>query len=148
MRVLLLLIVSLAICSAAFGQEKTDINDHAAAKRLLGRHNISLQWISWDYFGSAQVTNKGGIYRIKGEQKGRGSTDLVSVEGAITQIDAREFKFDGKIITQVSHINGGKPCERTGQMIFRITGKRKYWRLQQIDNPCDSVADYVDIYFR
>ena len=59
-----------------------------------------------------------------------------------------EIKFDGKVITQVTHINGGKPCERTSEMTFRITGKRKYWRLQQIDNPCDGVADYVDIYFR
>ena len=117
-------------------------------KRLLGRHKISLQWISWEYFGTATVTNKGGLYRLKGEQKGRGSTDIVSVDGVVTQIDAKEFKFDGKVITQVTHINGGKPCERTGEMTFRITGKRKYWRLQQIDNPCDGVADYVDIYFR
>lgn len=140
--------ISLVFCSAAVGQEKTDVNDQAAAKRLIGRHKISLQWISWDYFGAATVTNKGGVYRLKGEQKGRESSDLVSVDGVITQIDAKEFKFEGKVITQVSHINGGKPCERTGEMIFRITGKRKYWRLQQIDNPCDGVADYVDIYFR
>ncbi len=140
--------ISLVFCSAAVGQKKTDVNDQAAAKRLIGRHKISLQWISWDYFGAATVTNKGGVYRLKGEQKGRESSDLVSVDGVITQIDAKEFKLKGKVITQVSHINGGKPCERTGEMTFRITGKRKYWRLQQIDNPCDGVADYVDIYFR
>lgn len=142
------MVVSLALCSVVIGQERTEVNDRAAAKRLLGRHKISLQWISWDYFGTATVTNKGGLYRLKGEQKGRGSTDIVSVDGVVTQIDAKEFKFDGKVITQVTHINGGKPCERTGEMTFRITGKRKYWRLQQIDNPCDGVADYVDIYFR
>lgn len=147
-RILFLLAISLVFCSAAVGQEKTDVNDQAAAKRLLGRHKISLQWISWHYFGTATVTNKGGVYRLKGEQKGRGSSDLVSVDGLIKQVDAKEFRFEGKVITQVSHINGGKPCERTGEMIFRITGKRKYWRLQQIDNPCDGVADYVDIYFR
>ena len=84
----------------------------------------------------------------KGEQKGRGSTDFVTVDGVITRIDAKEFKFDGKVVTQVSHINGGKPCERTGELTFRITGTRKYWRMQQIDNPCDAVADYVDIFFR
>ena len=142
------MVVSLALCSVVIGQERTEVNDRAAAKRLLGRHKISLQWISWDYFGTATVTNKGGLYRLKGEQKGRGSTDIVSVDGVVTQINAKEFKFDGKVITQVTHINGGKPCERTGEMTFRITGKRKYWRLQQIDNPCDGVADYVDIYFR
>ncbi len=147
-RILFLLVISLVFCSAAVGQEKTDVNDQAAAKRLLGRHKISLQWISWDYFGAATVTNKGGVYRLKGEQKGRESSDLVSVDGVITQIDAKEFKFKGKVITQVSHINGGKPCERKGEMTFRITAKRKYWRLMEMDNPCDGVTDYVDIYFR
>ena len=147
-RTLILLVVSLAFCSAAVGQEKTDVNDQAAAKRLLGRHKISLQWISWDYFGAATVTNKGGVYRVKGEQKGRGSTDFVKVDGSITKIDSKKFTFEGTIRTQISHINGGKPCERKGEMTFRITGKRKYWRLLDMDNPCDGVTDYVDIYFR
>lgn len=129
-------------------QERTEINDRAAARKLLGKHMMSLQWISWDYFGAATVTNKAGVYTLKGVQNGRGNTDFVRVDGRIISIDAKEFKFDGTIITQVGHINGGKPCERSGEMTFRITGKRKYWRLQQIDNPCDAVADYVDIFFR
>lgn len=143
-----MLFVSLGVCSIVIGQEKTDVNDRTSAKRLLGRHKISLQWISWDYFGTAVVTNSAGVYRLKGEQKGRRSTDFVSIDGVVKQIDSKQFTFDGKIITQVTHINGGKPCERNGEMTFRITGKRKYWRLQQIDNPCDEVADYIDIYFR
>lgn len=116
---------------------------------LLGRHKLSLQWISWDYFGTAMVTNRRGVYTVKGEQKGRGkSTDFVRLDGVITSIDARQFKFDGRVIMQISHINGGKPCTREGEMTFKITGKRKYWRLQEMDNPCDTATDYVDIYFR
>jgi hypothetical protein len=141
----MLLVVGAA---AVFAQQKTDVKDANAASMLRGRHKISLQWISWDYFGVANVTNRGGVYSLKGEQKGRKSTDFVTVDGVITSIDAKEFKFDGKIVTQVSHIFGGKPCTREGEMTFRITGKRKYWRLQSIDNPCDGVADYVDIFFR
>ena len=134
----------------AFGQEKTDINSAPAARMLLGRHRFSLQWISWDYFGTATVTNRRGIYSIKGEQKGRGkgSSDLVQIDGIVTSIDAKEFAFTGKITTRISHINGGKPCLREGDFIFKITGKRRYWRLQQMDNPCDPVTDYVDIYLR
>ncbi len=139
-------IVVAAVAACVFSQ-RTDIKDAKAAKMLLGKHKISLQWISWDHFGVANVTNKGGVYTLKGEQKGK-EIDFVKVDGRITRIDAKEFKFKGKVITQVSHINGGKPCERTGEMTFRITGTRKYWRMQQIDNPCDGVADYVDIYFR
>lgn len=132
-----------------FAQSKTKINDKSAASKLLGRHLFSLQWISWDYFGRATVTNKSGVYYLKGEQKGHDNTDFVRVEGVITRIDAKEFWLDGKVTTQVSHINDGKPCVRDGEdIVFRITGKRKYWRMTEIDNPCEAVADYVDIYFR
>lgn len=115
---------------------------------LRGRHLMSLQWVSWDYFGVATVSNKGGVYRIKGQQNGRGNSDFVEIEGVIRSIDTKEFVFEGTIITQVSHINGGLPCTREGEFTFKITGKRKYWRLMQMDNPCDPVTDYVDIYFR
>ncbi|MGB7200730.1 MAG: hypothetical protein WBD16_00530 [Pyrinomonadaceae bacterium] len=148
-RIALLLTGVLLLCTLSFAQERTKINDKAAGNKLLGRHMLSLQWISWDYFGRVNVTNKGGVYYLKGEQKGRGNTDFVRVEGVITRIDAKEFWFDGKVTTQVSHINDGMPCVRDGEdIVFRITGKRKYWRMTEIDNPCDAVADYVDIYFR
>jgi len=129
-------------------QEKTKINDQALANMLLGRHKLSLQWISWDYFGVATVTNKQGVYSIKGQQKGRGNSDLLTIEGTIASIDAKQFTLAGTISTTISHINGGKPCVRQGDFTFRITGKRKYWRMQEMDNPCDEAADYVDIYFR
>ncbi|HSK72955.1 MAG TPA: hypothetical protein VK892_14750 [Pyrinomonadaceae bacterium] len=141
------LLLSLFVISS-FAQEKTVVNDAKAKNMLLGKHMLSLQWISWDYFGSATVTNKNGVFYLKGRQKGRGNTDFVEVDGIITRIDAKQFKFDGKITTQISHINGGEPCLREGEMTFAITGKRKYWRLQEMDNPCEPVTDYVDIYFR
>ena len=133
---------------SAAAQERTDVNNAAAAKMLLGRHKLSLQWISWDYLGTANVTNMRGVYRVKGEQKGRGNTDFVKIDGVIKSIEAKEFVFEGTIVSQISHINGGQPCTRDGEFTFKITGKRKYWRLMQMDNPCDPVTDYVDIYFR
>ncbi len=141
-------VLAFGICAAA--QDKTDVNNATAARTLLGRHRIALQWVSWDYFGVANVTNPRGVYSIRGEQKGRGksSSDYVRIDGTIASIDAKEFAFTGKIVTQVSHINGGKPCVRDGDFIFKITGKRRYWRLQQMDNPCDPATDYVDIYLR
>ncbi len=133
----------------AVGQQRTDTHNSTAARMLVGRHKLSLQWVSWDYFGVAIVTNRRGVYSIKGEQKGRGNnSDFVRIDGTITAIDAKDFIFRGTIITQVSHINGGEPCTRDGEFTFKITGKRRYWRLQQMDNPCDPVTDYVDIYFR
>ena len=147
-RVLAISFALVILALTSFAQAKTDVNDLTAARMLAGKHMLSLQWISWDHFGSATVTNKDGLYSIKGGQNGRGNSDFVTIEGTIKSVYATEFVFDGKIIMQISHINGGKPCARDGEFTFKVTGKRKYWRLQQMDNPCNEVTDYVDIYFR
>ena len=144
---LLVALVLMAIVSVAgSAQERTVVRSAKAKRMLLGRHKLSLQWISWDYFGTATVTDKKGVLHLVGGQTGRGSTDFVSIDGIISSVDEKEFEFNGTIVTQVSHIFGGKPCTRDGELIFKITGKRKYWRLQQMENPCDEAADYVDIY--
>ncbi len=136
------------LCITTFGQDKTVVNSAAAKTLLLGKHKLSLQWISWDYFGAATVTDNGGIFRLKGEQKSREDSDYLKIDGTVTRIDAKEFTFNGEITMQISHINNGEPCTRTGEMTFRITGKRKYWRLQEMKSPCDVTTDYVDIYFK
>ena len=74
--------------------------------------------------------------------------NAADVTGTIKSIDAKEFVFEGTIVTQVSHINGGAQCTREGEFTFKITGTRKYWRMMQMHNPCDPVTDYVDIYFK
>lgn len=148
---LILILVVLTTAAAQKSEKaypKVIVNDMAAKQMLLGAHRFSLQWISWDYFGKATVTEKNGSLLIKGEQRGRGNDDYVTMDGVITRVDAKEFTFEGDITTRVSHIHNGEPCKRTGEMTFRITGTRKYWRLQQMDNPCDEAADYVDIFFR
>lgn len=137
----------LGLSFQAFGQ-KTVVNSPKAKTMLLGKHKFSLQWISWDYFGTATVTNKNGVFYLKGEQKSRKDSDYVKIDGKITEINARDFTFDGRVITQISHINGGEPCTREGEMTFKITGSRKYWRLMEMNNPCEAVTDYVDIFFR
>lgn len=131
-----------------FAQEKTVINSVKAKNMLLGRHSLSLQWISWDYFGAATVSNKKGVFYLNGRQKSRKDSDYVEVSGVITEINEKNFKFNGTVTMQISHINGGAPCERSGEMTFAITGTRKYWRLQEMKSPCDVTTDYVDIYFR
>ncbi len=146
--VLAFAVTVLALCGSAFGQSKTVVNSQKAKTMLLGRHKFSLQWISWDYFGTATVTVSKGVYRLKGTQKSRKDADFVTIDGVITEINEKNFVFEGKVVTQVSQINNGETCTREGKMTFRITGSRKYWRMQEINNPCDQVADYVDIFFR
>ncbi len=142
------LVILAGLSSLVFAQEKTVVKNANAKKMLLGKHLLSLQWISWDYFGTANITNKAGVLYLKGEQKQHGGNDFVKIDGTITSIDKNEFKFNGTIVIQINHINGGKSCTRSGEMTFALTGKRKYWRLQEMTNPCDEVTDYVDIYFR
>jgi hypothetical protein len=126
---------------------KTIVNDKAAKKKLLGRHLFSLQWIGWNYFGTASITEQSGTVKVDAEQKSRENSDYVKMIGILTVIDSLQFKFRGTIETQVYHLNGGKPCKREGDFTFAIKANRKYWRLQEMNNPCDAVVDYVDIYF-
>jgi hypothetical protein len=138
----------LPLQKSASVQPKTIINDQQAKQMLIGPHRLSLQWISWDYFGKINVTESNGVLMIKGEQKGRGTGDYLTVDGVITSVDAKEFGFKGIIITKVSYNNNGEPCKREGEMTFRITNNRKYWRLKEMDSPCEEIVDYVDIFFR
>src|ERR1044071_5237941 len=68
---------------------ETIINDQKAKQMLLGQHRFSLQWISWDYFGKANITESKGTLFIKGEQKGRGNTDYLTLDAIITMVDAK-----------------------------------------------------------
>lgn len=127
---------------------KTIVKDEKQKKKLLGRHMLSLQWISWKKFGVATVSEKNGTLYIKGQQLGKGKTpDYVKIDGVITEVHPKKFKFDGTVLTRVSHINNGEECRREGEMTFEIRKKRKYWRLAEMKNPCSVVTDYVDIYF-
>lgn len=128
-------------------------------KMLLGTHLFSLQWISWNRFGKANIT-KGkddNTYYITGkqdgrncsdEEKGRANGDFVSIDGTLTVVSKTKLIFNGTIITKVYHLNNGQECVRNGQFHFEAASGRRYWRLQEMGNPCDDVTDYVDIYFK
>ncbi len=135
--------------TGASSNDKTEVIDAAAGKQLLGRHKFQLHWISWNEwkdFADLTVINRNGVYSIKARQSKGG--DWVEIDGKVLSVAAKEFTFSGKIVTRVSYKNEGKPCERDGVMTFKITGKRKYWRLQEMQSPCDETTDYVDIFLR
>ena len=128
---------------------KTVVNDSAAAAQLIGKHKFQLHWISWGKWkdlGDLVVINRQGMFGFKARQAKGG--DYVEIEGTVLKVEAKEFIFQGRIVTRVSYKNEGKPCERNGEMTFKITGKRRYWRLQEMQSPCDETTDYVDIFLR
>jgi hypothetical protein len=147
--VLALILWPTALYAQPDSQDRTIVNSPAAARKLVGKHKLNLQWIgseNWSEFGNLKVTDREGMMFIRGSQtKGN---DYLQIDGKILSIQEKQFTFQGKIVMRVSHINKGQACERDGEMVFKITENRKYWRLQQMKSPCDITTDYVDIFMR
>jgi hypothetical protein len=127
--------------------------DAAARARLVGDHMLTLQWLGWgDLSGAGKlvVEDAGDTLPMRGEQRGTGenANDYVRIDGRIVSATRDGFVFEGEILTRVHHIANGSECRRSGTFTFKATGKRRYWRLQEMQNPCDSATDYVDVYFR
>jgi len=150
-RTLAVLLVSVSLAHAeVIAVKPTEVVDAAAAKKLLGQHGLTLQWITNDkkQKGVAEITNRRGVYRLAGEQRDA-KGNFVTVQGRITRIEKLDFFLEGTIVTQVDYLADGKPCPKEGTFRFHIKGARKFWRLQEMDNPCagENHVDYVDVHF-
>ena len=111
-----------------------------------GKHELTLQWISWEKPGSVIIeASDDGLYTIKGSQTN--NEIYLKIDGKIKPLTDRELEFDGKIEHNAHSISDGKPCVRTGKQLFKATGTRKYWRLQNMLSCDGATTDYVDIYF-
>ena len=139
----------LAAAALLPGGQATVAADAAAKQKLLGRHGFTCQWVQWGKDkGQVEVRDDKGLLRLKGEQVTQATGDFVRIEGVITEVRAASFTFRGRIVLQVTHLNGGRPCERNGDFDFQIRGGRKFWRMHPMENPCDPpVVDYVDVHF-
>lgn len=124
----------------------TIVADPNAAQLLEGKHPTSLQWISWDFFGVADVRKMGKTYWISGTQTSRVNSDFLKIQGRISQIDSQGFTLDGSVTTKVYHINQGREVVRQGPLRFQLYENRRFWRMTQMRNPYGP-TDYVDIYF-
>jgi hypothetical protein len=141
-------LAALAFCAAS-AQADPVISDQKAAKQLLGKHALTLQWIGTGGLkdaGSAEVKAENGEWRLTGRNDAK--EGFVSLDGIVTKVDKTSFVFKGKIATQVAFIYEGKECARDVEVTFERKGSRKYWRMYPIDNPCEAVADYIDIFLR
>jgi hypothetical protein len=144
----LLAFIALAFCAAS-AQADPVINDQKAAKQLLGKHALTLQWIGTGGLkdaGTAEVKQEDGEWRLTGRNDAK--EGFVSLDGVVTRIDKTTFTFKGKVVTRVEYIFEGKECARDVEVTFERKGARKYWRMYPFDNPCDTAADYIDIFLR
>lgn len=140
-------------------QEKYDYLS-ALERKVVGKHLLTMQWISWESYGSVDIKKEAdGTLSCRGEQLARKCTkgveqgnidndDYVKLDGTIEIVDKDHLVFTGEIRTKVYHINNGQEVLRSGTYNFVTKENRKYWRMQELDNPADNCADYVDIYFK
>lgn len=143
---ILSLIALLSSVGAVAQPAPTRVDDRAALVRLRGNTGMSLQWISWEprARGEVRVIERGGVVHLSGSQAARGA-GRVTLEGDVLAIGPREFTLRGRIVITDAP-DPGRECVRDGTYMFRATGTRRYWRLQQMEQ-CDGLTDYVDIYF-
>ena len=137
----------LAVILQATAQTKT-----AAAPTLpvrTGQHSFTIQWIEFNKSNPGKVNVKkiaDQEYSIEGEQRDPKTKEYVTIKGTFLD-KGKILKFNGKIISKINTINAGQPCELNGLSIFKASGKRQYWRLQQMLNCDGQTTDYIDIYF-
>jgi len=145
MRAIACLALLLATAAAPEPPMRTTVNDPAALTRLRRNTGVTLQWISWDYRGRVRVSETAGRVHLSGLQRARRGAGRLDLDGDVVEIGPASFTFRGRIAISDTP-DPGRNCVRDGSYEFRITGRRHYWRLQQMEQ-CDGLTDYVDIYF-
>ena len=123
--------------------QKTQINDQAAYERLLNNSGVTLQWLWSAKRGKMNAIDDNDVVRLDGTQANHEGT--LKVKGEVVSIGRDSFVLRGTILI-LDAPDKGRRCERTGDYEFKATGKRKYWRLQQME-ACGGLTDYVDIYY-
>ena len=123
--------------------QKTQINDQAAYERLLNNSGVTLQWLWSAKRGKMNAIDDNDVVRLEGTQANHEGT--LKVKGEVVSIGRDSFVLRGTILI-LDAPDKGRRCERTGDYEFKATGKRKYWRMQQME-ACGGLTDYVDIYY-
>lgn len=140
--------IAILLLSASSFAQATIVEDPATKEQLVGEHVFNLQWIDTPP-GTARVEDRGGgdLY-LSAEQREEKKGNYAVIKGKVVKISKQSFTVEGEIVTRVDYLNSGKPCARSGTWTFRVTGKRPYWRLKEMQNVCegDNTVDYLDIY--
>lgn len=123
--------------------QKTQINNQAAYERLLNNSGVTVQWLWSAQRGKLNAIDDNDVVRLEGTQANFEGT--LKIKGEVVSIDSDRFVFRGTILI-LDAPDKGRRCERTGDYEFKATGKRKYWRLQQMES-CGRLTDYVDVFY-
>lgn len=139
-----LLLLPLALLTAAAPADPTRITSPRDAQRLLASKGVTLQWIDWNTRGTVHVV-KGSPWHLTASQAQAGGPGRLHLDGEVTEIGKGYFTFRGTIrITDTP--DPGRTCEQTKTWHFAVTQGRPYYRLREFEW-CDGLTDYVDIHF-
>ena len=146
-RLSLAALVLLPAAASAQPGARTIVDDPAALARLRGNSGVTLQWISFESpaRGRLTVTERDGLVHLSGRQLQANSAGRLELDGDVLRIGPRSFTFRGRIAIENAP-DPDRECIRDGEYEFRVTQRRRYWRLQQME-VCGGLTDYVDIYF-
>ncbi|MFS4449287.1 hypothetical protein [Maribacter sp. 2307UL18-2] len=128
------------------GPFSVQAQERALKTALIGGHTFGVQFI-WDGYGEAIITeDEHGVLHLSGTQYSKDKEEYVLLEGTITIIDALHFRVKGNLKLFTEGCCGLLDREITGT--FCKTGNRKYWRLKERDELCDSYTCtyYMDIF--
>ena len=161
----LFLFITLSACTHHSGVQ-TIVHSESAKELLLGEHLFTNQWMNNIYSGVAVASEDRGLVFLSAYQES--IQGFTYIDGIVTEIGDKYFKVKGKINifeTSASRISSGykftgrNNCVGEGIFTFRISGKRKYWRMKRKTEFCkkrgerdqepryDDKAYYLDIFF-
>lgn len=126
-------------------REPTRVLSQADARRLLANKGLTLQWIDWNTRGTVEISQTGGVWHLRGAQAEAQGPGRLFLDGAITEIGAGYFTFEGTIRIADTP-DRGRACEARKTWHFAVTQNRQYYRLREFEW-CDYLTDYIDIYF-
>ena len=153
-----LVVLGSLVCFAAsaVAAEIATGGDKALEASYIGKHRLRVNRIPGrEWTGTVTITKQGGALRLEGSLR-RGPHHL-EISGTVEPETARRFILDGELrgVPDMAWA-GEQPRERTtkGRFTFEATGRRRFWRLYQVDGR-DCVCDdncgndfcYIDVEF-
>ena len=150
------LLCAAAVAASAVAAESARSGAQGLDASYIGTHRLRVNRIPGrEWTGTVTITRQGGALRLEGGLR-RGPHHL-ELSGTVEPVSARKFHLDGELrgVPDMSWADE-PPRERStkGRFTFEATGRRRFWRLYQIDgqecvcnDSCGNDFCYIDVEF-
>jgi hypothetical protein len=125
-------------------------------RSYVGTHRLRVNRIPGkEWSGTVTIAKQGAALQLNGSL--RNGPHYLELSGTVEPVSPRKFHLDGEVrgIPDMAWANE-PPRERTtkGRFTFEATGRRRYWRLYQVDGRdcvcgegCGNDFCYIDVEF-